>query len=296
LNPNDVMEASGARERLYALWPGLVAATSFGVCDTLVKLVLAAGIDVLTLALVRGVVGIVILFAYLRFGAPPAPASVRERAYALGLGVLFAAIVYGLFGAIDRITVPVAVLTYFIYPLLTGIGGVVFGVERIGWRGMAAAVIAFCGLALTIEAYPQHLSLIGLGLALGAALCRAAFLLLARRELQRLDPRLTTWYSLVSSTAIFAIAAAATMNWPTSHDFGGWLLASVVGVGTAIAILTLYMSTIRIGPFRSALIMNLEPLLATVLSAPLLGQVITPVQALGAAIMLAALVAFQSWR
>jgi probable blue pigment (indigoidine) exporter len=290
------MRPSGARERFYALWPGLVAATSFGVCDTLVKLVLAAGIDVLTLALIRGVVGIAILFAYLRLGAPPAPASARERAFALGLGVLFAAIVYGLFEAIDRITVPVAVLTYFIYPLLTGIGGVLFGVERIGWQGMAAAIIAFCGLALTIEAYPEHLSLIGLGLALGAAFCRAAFLLLARRELQQLDPRLTTWYSLISSTAIFAIAAAATLNWPASHDVGGWLLASVVGVGTAIAILTLYMSTVRIGPFRSALIMNLEPLLATVLSAPLLGQVITPVQALGAAIMLAALVAFQSWR
>ena len=290
------MKSSGAPERLHALWPGLVAATAFGVCDTLVKLVLAAGIDVLTLALIRGVVGVVILFAYLRLSATPAPASARQRAFALALGVLFAGIVYGLFEAIDRITVPVAVLTYFIYPLLTAIGGALFGVERIGWQGMATAGVAFCGLALTIEAYPQHLSLAGLSFALGAALCRAAFLLIARRELQQLDPRLTTWYSLLSSTAIFAVAAIATRNWPASHDVGGWLLAGVVGVGTAIAILTLYMSTIRIGPFRSALIMNLEPLLATVLSVPLLGQVITPVQALGAAIMLAALAAFQSRR
>jgi probable blue pigment (indigoidine) exporter len=290
------MKSSGARGRLFALWPGLVAATAFGVCDTLVKLVLAAGIDVLTLALIRGVVGVAILFVYLRIGAPPAPATARARFFALALGVLFAGIVYGLFEAIDRITVPVAVLTYFIYPLLTGIGGALFGVERIGWRGMTTAVVAFCGLALTIEAYPQHLSLVGLGFAGGAAVCRAAFLLIARSELQELDPRLTTWYSLLSSTAIFAAAAAATRNWPTSYDTGGWLLAAIVGVGTAIAILTLYMSTIRIGPFRSALIMNLEPLLATALSVPLLGQVITPVQAVGAAIMLAALAAFQSRR
>ncbi len=53
------------------------------------------------------------------------------------------------------------------------------------------------------------------------------------------------------------------------------------------------MSIKRIGPFRSALIMYLEPLLSTVLSAPVLGEVITPVQAVGGAIMLAALVAFQ---
>jgi len=289
------MKPSGARG-LYALWPGLVAATAFGICDTLVKLVLAAGIDVLTLALIRGVVGVAIVFVYLQLSAPAAAASTRQRAFALALGVLFAGVVYGLFEAIDRITVPVGVLTYFVYPLLTGIGAALFGVERIGWQGVATAIVAFCGLALTIEAYPQQLSLIGLGFGLGAAVCRAAFLLIARRELQELDPRLTTWYSLLSSTAIFAVAAIATRNWPASHDAGGWLLAAIVGVGTAIAILTLYMSTIRVGPFRSALIMNLEPLLATVLSVPVLGQVITPVQAVGGAIMLAALVAFQSRR
>jgi probable blue pigment (indigoidine) exporter len=57
--------------------------------------------------------------------------------------------------------------------------------------------------------------------------------------------------------------------------------------------MTLFMSINRIGPFRSALIMNLEPLLATILSAPVLGEVLTPFQAIGGAIMLGALVAFQ---
>jgi drug/metabolite transporter (DMT)-like permease len=67
----------------------------------------------------------------------------------------------------------------------------------------------------------------------------------------------------------------------------------VVSVMVTIAVLTLFISTQRIGPFRSALIMNLEPLLAIILSAPLLGEIITPLQGLGGAIMLAALVAFQ---
>ena len=42
--------------------------------------------------------------------------------------------------------------------------------------------------------------------------------------------------------------------------------------------------------------MNLEPLTATIMSALLLGEVITPVQGVGSAIMLAALVGFQLWR
>ena len=251
------MGSGSVRERLYALGPGIVAAASFGIGDTFAKVAFAAGADVLTLALARGVAGVGILFLYLRFGAPPLPATPRMRAIALGLGVLFAAIVYGLFKAIDLITVPIAVLTYFIYPLLTGIGAALFGVERLGWQGMLAALVAFFGLALTIGAYPQHLSVAGLA---------------------------------------FAVGAAATMNWQAPRTGYGWIALAIVSVCTAVAVLTLYISTTRIGPFRSALIMNLEPLLATVLSAIILGEVITPLQGLGAGIMLAALVAFQSWR
>jgi drug/metabolite transporter (DMT)-like permease len=54
-----------------------------------------------------------------------------------------------------------------------------------------------------------------------------------------------------------------------------------------------FASTVRIGPFRTALFMNLEPLLATIGSALFLGEVVTPLQALGGAVMIAALMAFQ---
>jgi probable blue pigment (indigoidine) exporter len=287
------MQSVNARERLHALGPGIIAATSFGVGDAFAKVALAAGSDVLSLALSRGVVGIAILFCYLRIGVPALPATPRERFIALGLGVLFAAIVFGLFKAIQLITVQVAVLTYFIYPLLTGIAGAIFGVERLTWRGLVAAFVAFVGLAVMIGAYPHALSIAGLAFAVEAALCRTAFLLIARTALQKLDPRLTTWYSLLSSTAVFAVAATATLNWQVPQTAYGWTAVLIVSVCTAVAVLTLYMSTVRIGPFRSALIMNLEPLLAALLSIPLLGEVMTPVQAAGGAIMLGALVAFQ---
>src|SRR5262249_38829716 len=273
------------RERLHALGPGITAAAAFGIGDTFAKVVFASGGDVLTLAFARGVVGIGILFVYLRIGATPQPAAPPARLGALGLGVLFAGIVFGLFKAIDLITVPIAVLTYFIYPLLTGIGGALFRIERLSWQGAVAALVAFCGLALAIGAYPQALSMVGLACAVGAALCRTAFLLIARAELQKLDPRLTTWYSLLSSTAVFALAAAVTLDWRMPQTAFGWSAVAIVSVCTAVAVLTLYVSTVRIGPFRSALIMNLEPLIATALSAVLLGEIMTPLQGLGAGIM-----------
>ena len=122
---------------------------------------------------------------YLRLD-PPKPSTPRVRMIALGLGVLLAAaVVYGLFKAIELITVPVAVLTYFAYPLLTGIGGFMFRIERLSWQGALAALVAFLGLALMIGACPQHLPVLGIMFALGAAVSRAVLFWSAARNCRR---------------------------------------------------------------------------------------------------------------
>ena len=69
-----------------------------------------------------------------------------------------------------------------------------------------------------------------------------------------------------------------------------------MSLATTSGILLIFVSTMRIGPFRTALILNLEPLTATILSALMLGDVLTPIQGLGSAIMLGSLVAFQLLR
>jgi hypothetical protein len=104
----------------------------------------------------------------------------RQRWIALGVGVLFAGIVFGLFKAIELVTVPVAILSYFIYPLLTGIIGALIGIDKLGWRGAAAAIVAFCGLALIVGAQPGTVALSGVAFALGAGCLRTAVLLIAR--------------------------------------------------------------------------------------------------------------------
>ena len=92
---------------------------------------------------------------------------------------------------------------------------------------------------------------------------------------------------------MLSLAAVATWNWQGPQTGGGWAAMVGVSIATTIAVFALFVSIKRIGPFRSALIMNLEPLLSTILSAPVLGEVITPIQAIGGAVMIGALVAFQ---
>ena len=112
-------------------------------------------------------------------------------------------------------------------------------------------------------------------------------------SLQDADPPVTTWYTILGSTLVLGLAALVTWDWQGPAGAGGWAALIGVSVGTTIAVLALFVSIKRIGPFRSALIMYLEPLLSTVLSAPVLGDVLTTWQAVGGAIMLAALISFQ---
>jgi probable blue pigment (indigoidine) exporter len=276
--------------------PGLTAAISFGVSDVLAKILVAAGCDVLTMLSFRSVVGLGFVATWLYVGSKPRPTDARVRWISYGVGVLFAGVIFCLFEAIATIDVPTAVLTYFAYPLLTGIIASATGLERLHWQGAACAVAAFVGLAVMIGAHPAGLALVGVAYGLGAALCRTGVLIVTRAYLVGADARLTTWYSVISSTLIFIALSLASWTWNPPHSSGGWAALVIMSLVTTSGILLVFLSTVRIGPFRTALVMNLEPLTAMVLSALVLGEVITPIQALGSAIMLAALVAFQVWR
>ena len=275
------------------LVPGLIAALGFGAANVLGKIAFVSGSDVLTLVTFRGFVGIAFVWSWLHFSAPTVRHTPRARRVALGIGALFAANVYCLFKAIEAIPVPIAVLVYFVYPFLTGIGGAISGLDRVSWRGALAALAAFAGLALMIGAQTGELAYSGLAFAFVAALSRTAMLLITRAELDATDSRLTSGYSLVSSTVILAIACLVTQTWNLPQTDPGWAAFLLTCVATTAAILALFASTARIGPFRTALTMNLEPVTSTLLSIALLGELIGPLQGLGAVIMIAALVAFQ---
>jgi drug/metabolite transporter (DMT)-like permease len=242
---------------------------------------------------VRSYIGIALLAAWLALGSRPARITPRARWISLGLGILFTGNVFWLFKAFETIEVPVAVLTYFVYPLLTGLAASATGLEPLTWRGAGAALAAFGGLALMIGAHPGGLAAIGVLAALAAAACRVVMLLITRASLGGTDARLITWYSLVSSTVLFTLWSLAAGNWQPPATALGWAALVGLGVTTTVAILAVYVSTQRIGPFRTALFMNLEPLLTAIGSAVFLGEVLTGLQVLGGGIMLAALVAFQ---
>jgi probable blue pigment (indigoidine) exporter len=289
------MNASPLRDRMHRFAPGVAAGTALGISDVLAKIVLAGGVDVVSMLSFRSLVGLAFVASWFRFGRRAAATS-EVRVISMIIGIIFAGLIFCLFKAIETIDVPTAILSYFTYPLLTGLTAALAGIEPLRFKGMLCALIAFCGLALLIDAHPAGFAIAGVIYAIGAAACRTAVLLVTRAYLVGADARLTTWYSMLSSTVIFVAASFAQHAWNLPHSALLWTYLLALSLATTAAILFIFLSTVRIGAFRTAVIMHLEPLTATILSGVMLGEIITPMQALGVIIMLAGLIAFQVWR
>ncbi|MFY9694295.1 MAG: hypothetical protein WAK35_11195, partial [Xanthobacteraceae bacterium] len=127
--------ATLASRRIFSLAPGVAAGTALGVSDVLAKLVLATGCDVLTMLSFRSVVGLAFVASWLRFGRKPT-ADARVRWVSMGIGIMFAGLIFCLFKAIAAIDVPTAILSYFTYPLLTGLTASLAGLEPLRWKGV----------------------------------------------------------------------------------------------------------------------------------------------------------------
>src|SRR5262249_39369332 len=150
--------------------------------------------------------------------------------------------VFLLFKAIEAVEVPIAILTYFVYPLLTGLAAAASGLEKVTWRGAAAAIAAFLGLALMIRAHPTTLATTGIPAALRAAVCGVAILLVPRALLSGADALRFPCSSLVSSTVVFVIAALATANWQPPATASGWLALIVLSAAVTTGLLGVFAS------------------------------------------------------
>ena len=135
---------------MHRLALGIAAGTSLGVSDVLAKIVLEAGVDVVSMLTFRSLIGLVFVATWFRFGQRSA-AGVAVRVISMIVGIIFAGLIFCLFKAVEAIDVPTTVLSYFTYPLLTGLTATLAGLEPLRRKGCSCAVIAFCGLALLVE-------------------------------------------------------------------------------------------------------------------------------------------------
>jgi len=272
-------------------WHVLFFATSYGFVSVLTRYALDAGGDPFTILVVRGAGSALLLLATLLATRSSWRLPRRERYWALGLGLLLAVGNYTITESLLLIPVPIAILILYLFPFFTAIASAFLGRERMTMRMVVALVVAFIGLGITVQARVDEYPVAGL-LYAGTSAVMFTIVLITQAYVFAGggDPRPRTMHMLTTVGVVMLVAIVVTDSFRLPRTTDGLFAMAAVPVTYVIGLTGTLAAAIAIGPTRTALIMNFEPVAAILFSAVLLGQVLTPVQLAGVALVIGALV------
>jgi drug/metabolite transporter (DMT)-like permease len=208
-----------------------------------------------------------------------------------------------MFVAFGRITVALALLTFYTYPVMVAVVDAVVRREPPDRPTLGALALGVAGAVLVVAGGlggtgEVKLDPLGLALAFVAACSQVVFIAVSRTG-YRAVPTLQAMTSilLVDAVTFAAIAIvagqAAQLGGPFAHPavWGLLLVAGVPGAGIASA---LFLTGVRmIGGTRTGILALFEPVVGVVLAAVLLAEAIGPLQVAGGVLVLGAAVLLQ---
>jgi len=274
----------------------LTCALVYGLAVVLARFAFEDGSNAATVVSVRCAFAALAIGFAVGIGGAARRTTGRERALLLALGLAFALGVFSFYKAIEILRVPLAILAFYVNPLNIGVFGALAGFERLSGRTLLFALVSLAGLALATGASPEAVDAVGIGYAMLAAAVTAGVLVVSTHRLSHVNAKSRTFWMMLGTSAAVATGTLAgdALMWPKSA-LG---LGAVAGVCVlyAIGLVALFTSATRIGPLRTGLAMNLEPVVAIAGSWLLLGQGLAPTQVAGGALVIAGVIGAQMSR
>ena len=273
---------------------GIAVIVGVGVCfalgNTLANIAYAGGSDPVALATARFVVPAIALAAILALGGKPLGLPRRDAAGALALGIVAAGYTLALLSAIEILPVALAVLIFFLFPILTSVILALMGWERLPLTTIAAGALAFAGLSLALGVGGQALSVEGMIYGGIAALGLAIVSAVSGRIIRSGDSRPVTLHLLAMASVVAIVIALVRGEFLLPQTTSGWWAFAGSAVFSGIAMIGFFVAISLIGAARATLFQYAEPLFTMGTAFLFLGQALTPLQILGAVVVVGALV------
>ncbi len=164
------------------------------------------------------------------------------------------------------------------------------GQEKLTGRLITALVLAFIGLAFALDVIGLSLNPIGIAMATAAAVLFATMLVLMNRLIRGQDSRPVSFYMLCSGALVYIVMDLIAGEFHLPEGSTGWTVFLSIGVFYSFAIIGMFVAVSRIGAVKAGLLMNFEPLASLIIGVVFLGQILTPWQFFGVALVLVAIV------
>ncbi|MHB2168498.1 DMT family transporter [Alsobacter sp. R-9] len=269
----------------------LGAAAAYGFNITFTRIAALEGVPGPSLVFYRVLVMLALAGAVLAVArrAPTVEPSERKALGLLGLTSAGVGLCY--LSSVAFIPVTVAAVLFYTFPILiVALSPLVDG-TRLTLARLAVTVAAFVGVVLVVGPAWGDLNPVGLVLALGAAVAATAQFFAAGRTV-----RTDTWSKLlwvhvmVLPAAVAAASATGGLAPPSALALAPWSVFFNIG-GFIIGFLLQLMALTRVSASAAGLAFCAEPVVAAVTAALVLGETLGPVQYVGGALVIGAIVA-----
>jgi len=308
------------RRRALGIALVVVSAAGFGSGTVLSKPIYAAGLDWLQLLSWRFAIGAALAWAWILL-SPARRAALsrlgrRPAIAAVGLGVWYSGNAGTYYAGLESVPASLAGVLVYLYPAVVAVLSIRYATRLSGRRPWVALGIALCGVVLALGgiqlASPPPVGAVLLILA--SPVIYAGWIILSARLAGERSDRLAHESTedggaddasvptalMIGATAAVFITAAIVTGRPLPPDRippAAWPDLLTIGfASTFLAIQTFYAGARRIGAAQAALVSTVEPLIIVTLAWLALGDVLAPIQLVGAGLILVGVLIAQTGR
>ena len=275
-----------------------MSAVAFGTMAIFAKLAYERGANTATLLTLRFALAGLVLWAIVAVRGDVRRRLDRQTMIAGGcLGFFgYSLQAGGYFAALEHMDASLTALLLYTYPALVFIGAVALKREKASWVKVLALALAAAGLTLVlVGGGAGELDKTGVLLAFGAALAYATYILVADTIVGASDPFALT--AMVTTGAFVSVGFFTLVTGQfdaAGLEGGAWLsLVGLAFISTVLAITTFFLGLDLVGPSTASIVSTVEPACTVALAAIIFGETLGPVQLLGGALVLSAVVVLQ---
>ena len=247
------------------------------------------GINPLTISATRFILPAIALVFLLKFLKINLTLSKRTGLICILLGVITVIYTIALLNAIELLPFAIAILIFYLFPVLTGLTLSILGLKKLTLRMGVTTLIAFLGLALALGVEFVNLNGLGMIYALIAALGLASVSIISSQLMNKKDPRIITLHICVYATLVLFCICLATGKLALPVTFHGWTNVMISQIFYAYAMISFFIAISLIGAGDTTFYSNFEPILAVASGFLFLGQNLVMLQYVGIFIVVIAL-------
>ncbi len=253
----------------------VVSSAAFGVMPILAKIAYKGGANATTVLFLRFFIATLIILLYIVVTKKDFKLNKSQLIHIIFLAIIgYTGTSYALFLSYNYISVGLATILHFVYPVIVTAFSVILYKEKLHLSKILALILSVIGIYLLVDSGSASLNFKGVWLALISGFFYAYYIVgVAHSEVSKIDTFVLTFYlAFIAALSIFIVGMVNGQLDFNIKPYSFLASGSIALVSTVLA-LTMFLKGIKIiGPSSAAILSTLEPIVSIILGVIILSE------------------------